>query len=149
MNGTGSERSLTKAICDVSAPDAVTTSGVLAEVLQQLGLRDISVLTPCDAGLTGKLHDLLAELSVHTLSSDHLGLDGGLWKVDYRLIAERMLAADHGDAGVICVSCTNPPTLDRTEPLDKPAPTANQLTMWACLRRIGLPIRRRWLREVA
>jgi len=91
---------------------------------------------------------------VHTVSSDHLGLGGGIWKVSYRTIAERILAADHSAADAIFVSCTNLPTYDLIEPLEtalgKPVFTANQLTMWACLRRMGLPVvgPGRWLREV-
>jgi maleate isomerase len=155
VNGVDYERSLCKAICDAGAPDAVTTSGALAEVLRQLGVRTVSVLTPYDADLTGKLHDFLAELGVHTVSSDHLGLGGGIWKVSYRTIAERILAADHSAADAIFVSCTNLPTYDLIDPLEtalgKPVLTANQLTMWACLRRMNLPAvgPGQWLREVS
>ncbi|GAB4005880.1 hypothetical protein GCM10029992_55010 [Glycomyces albus] len=46
VNGIDYERSLVKAICDAGAPDAVTTSGALAEVLHQLDVKRISVLTP-------------------------------------------------------------------------------------------------------
>ena len=155
VNGIDYERSLTKAICDAGAPDAVTTSGALVEVLHQLDLHRVSVLTPYDADLTGKLHDFLGEVGVTTVSSDHLGLGGGIWKVSYRTIAERILAADHRDAEAIFVSCTNLPTFDLIEPLEKalgkPVLTANQLTMWACLRRMQLPIvgPGQWLREVS
>ena len=155
VNGLDYERSLTKAICDAGAPDAVTTSGALAEVLHQLDLHRVSVLTPYDADLTQALHGFLAELDVETVASDHLGLGGGIWKVSYRTIAERILAADHGDAEAIFVSCTNLPTYDLIEPLEavlgKPVLTANQLTMWACLRRMNLPIvgPGRWLRDVS
>ena len=37
---------LRKVICDSGAPKSVTTSGALAEVLDHLGLRRISVVTP-------------------------------------------------------------------------------------------------------
>jgi maleate isomerase len=155
VNGVDYERSLCKAICDAGAPDAVTTSGALAEVLQQLNLSRISVLTPYDADLTGALHDFLGELGVRTVSSDHLGLGGGIWKVSYRTIAERIIAANHDDAEAIFVSCTNLPTYDLIEPLEqalgKPVLTANQLTMWACLKRMQLPIvgPGEWLRAVS
>lgn len=155
VNGVEAERSLCKVICDAGAPAAVTTSGALAEVLHQLDLKRISVLTPYDTELTTKLHDFLTELEVETLSSDHLGLGGGIWKVNYRTIAERIIAANHPDAEAIFVSCTNLPTYDLVEPLEKalgkPVLTANQLTMWACLRRMKLPIvgPGEWLREVS
>jgi maleate isomerase len=154
VNGVDSELSLRKVICDAGAPDAVTTSGALAEVLRQLNLSRVSVLTPYDADLTGKLHNFLDELGVRTVSSDHLGLGGGIWKVSYRTIAERILSADHAEAEAIFVSCTNLPTYDVIEPLEKalgkPVLTANQLTMWACLKRMELPIvgPGEWLREV-
>ncbi|NKQ58560.1 Asp/Glu/hydantoin racemase [Amycolatopsis sp. K13G38] len=155
VNGIDYERSLRKAICDAGAPDAVTTSGALAEVLHQLDISRVSVITPYDADLTGKLHDFLAEINVQTLSSEHLGLGGGIWKVSYRTIAERIFSGDHADAQAIFVSCTNLPTYDLIEPLEvalgKPVLTANQLTMWACLKRMELPIvgPGKWLREVS
>jgi maleate isomerase len=144
VGGVEAERQLRKVICDAGAPEAVTTSGALAEALQRLDVRKVSVLTPYDADLTGKLHDFLAELGVDTVSSDHLGLGGGIWKVSYRTIAEHILNADHPDAEAMFVSCTNLPTFDLIDPLEevlgKPILTANQLTMWACLNRMGLPI---------
>jgi maleate isomerase len=144
VGGVEAERKLRKVICDAGAPESVTTSGALAEALQRLDVRKVSVLTPYDADLTGKLHDFLAELGVDTVSSDHLGLGGGIWKVSYRTIAEHILNADHPDAEAMFVSCTNLPTFDLIDPLEevlgKPILTANQLTMWACLTRMGLPI---------
>ncbi|MGH3449290.1 MAG: maleate cis-trans isomerase family protein [Haloechinothrix sp.] len=144
VNGVAGERALRKIICSAGAQDAVTTSGALAEVLQQLDVRRVAILTPYVADLTLKLHEFLAELGVETVSSDHLGLGGGIWKVSYRTIAERILAADHPDAQAIFVSCTNLPTFDLIEPLEallgKPVLTANQLTMWACLARMNLPV---------
>lgn len=155
VNGVDYERSLCKAIVAAGAPDAVTTSGALAEVLNRLDLHRVSVLTPYDADLTGKLHDFLRELDVETMSSDHLGLGGGIWKVSYRTIAEHILGANHPDAEAIFVSCTNLPTYDLIEPLEKalgkPVLTANQLTMWACLQRMQLPVvgPGEWMRELS
>jgi maleate isomerase len=154
VNGVDAEGKLRKVICDAGAPDAVTTSGALAEVLQQLDVDRVSVLTPYDADLTGKLHDFLSELGVRTVASDHLGLGGGIWRVSYRTIAERILAANHDQADAIFISCTNLPTYDVIDPLEtalgKPVLTANQLTMWACLGRMKLPMMGpgRWLRDV-
>lgn len=155
INGVDGERELRKVICDAGAPEAVTTSGALAEVLQRLNLRRIAVITPYVEDLTTKLHDFLAELDVETVSSDHLGLGGGIWRVSYRTIAEHIIGADHPDAEAIFVSCTNLPTFDIIDPLErwlgKPVLTANQLTMWACMVRMGLPTvgPGRWHAEVA
>jgi maleate isomerase len=154
VNGVLAEQELRKTIIDAGAPDAVTTSGALSEVLTTLGLRRISVVTPYDADLTARLHDFLAELEVETVASEHLGLGAGIWKVSYRTVVERLLLADRPDAEALFVSCTNLPTYDIIEPIEqalgKPVLTANQLTMWACLRRMNLPVvgPGRWLAEV-
>ncbi len=144
VNGVDGERRLREAICAVGPPDAVTTSGALAEVLRRLDLRRIAVITPYVEDLTTKLHEFLAELGVETVASEHLGLGGGIWKVCYRTIAEHILRADRPEAEAIFVSCTNLPTYDLIEPLEKvlrkPLLTANQLTMWACLERMELPM---------
>lgn len=69
-------------------------------------------------------------------------------------MAERILAADRPDSQAIFVSCTNLRTYDIVAPLEqmlgKPILTANQLTMWACLGRMELPMMGpgRWLRDV-
>ncbi|MGA8116235.1 MAG: Asp/Glu/hydantoin racemase [Actinocatenispora sp.] len=154
VNGVAAEQGMRKVIIDAGAPDAVTTSGALAEVLTALGLKKISVVTPYHADLTSRLHDFLGELGVETVASEHLGLGGGIWKVSYRTIAEHMLLADRPGAEAIFVSCTNLPTYDLIEPLEqelgKPVLTANQLTMWACLRRMNLPVvgPGRWLTDI-
>jgi maleate isomerase len=154
VNGVLAEEELRKVIIDAGAPDAVTTSGALAEVLTALGLRRISVVTPYYADLTARLHDFLAELGVETVASEHLGLGAGIWKVSYRTIAEHLLLADRPDAEALFVSCTNLPTYDLIEPIEealgKPVLTANQLTMWACLRRMDLPLvgPSRWLAAI-
>lgn len=144
VNGLDAERGMCKVICDAGAPDAVTTSGALAEILTELDLKKVAVVTPYYADLTAKLHDFLAEAGVETVASEHLGLGGGIWKVSYRTVAEHMLRADRPDAEAIFVSCTNLPTYDVIDPLEemlgKPVFTANQLTMWACLRRMHLPV---------
>src|SRR5699024_3645335 len=68
----------------------------------------------------------------------------GICKVNYRTVADLVMAADHPEAQAIFVSCTNLPTYDILAPLErdlgKPVLTANQLTVWACLGRNGLPM---------
>lgn len=144
VNGVAAEQELRKVIIDAGARDAVTTSGALVEALSVLGLRRISVVTPYYADLTSRLHDFLAELGIETVASEHLGLGAGIWKVSYRTVAEQLLLANRPDAEALFVSCTNLPAYDIIEPMEealgKPVLTANQLTMWACLRRMGLPV---------
>jgi maleate isomerase len=154
IRGVDYEKTLVTAIETAGAEAAVTTSGALAEALIALDISRVSVLTPYDAELTDLLRAFLTELGVTVLHSDHLGLGGGIWKVNYRTVAERILAADRPDAQAIFVSCTNLRTYDIIAPLEemlgKPILTANQLTMWACLGRMNLPMMGpgKWLRDV-
>ncbi|QIS21555.1 maleate cis-trans isomerase family protein [Nocardia terpenica] len=154
IKGLEYEKSLCDTICQAGARDAVTTSGALIEAIRALELTRLSVITPYDEVLTLKLHDFLSEAGCTVIRSSHLGLGGGIWKVGYRTIAERIVAADDPQAQAIFVSCTNLPTYDLVEPLEqalgKPVLTANQLTMWACLGRMKLPMMGpgRWLQDV-
>jgi maleate isomerase len=154
IKGLAYERSLVDTICHAGAADAVTTSGALVEAISKLEITRMSVITPYDETLTTKLHEFLDEAGCTTIRSDHLGLGGGIWKVSYRTIAERIINADDPLAQAIFVSCTNLPTYDLIEPLEqalgKPVLTANQLTMWACLGRMKLPMMGpgKWLQNV-
>ncbi len=154
IKGLEYEKSLCDTIRQAGAVDAITTSGALVEAIRALDLTRLSVITPYDAILTGKLHEFLAEVGCAVIRSDHLGLGGGIWKVSYRTIAERILNADDPDSEAIFVSCTNLPTYDLIDPLEqalgKPVLTANQLTMWACLGRMKLPMMGpgKWLKDV-
>ncbi len=154
INGVAGEAGLRQAIIDAGAPEAVTTSGALAEAIRELGLSRITVITPYDAALTERLVAFLAELGVTVTRSEYLGLGGGIWRVNYRTVAELIMKADDPAAEAVFVACTNLPTYDIIAPLErqlgKPVLTANQLTVWACLGRMGLTMvgPGRWLRGV-
>ncbi len=154
INGPEYEASLRQAILEAGAPAAITTSGALMEAVEKLGPRRMSVVTPYDAELTDRLRSFLGALDVEVIRSHHLGLGGGIWRVNYRTVVEQILAADDPSAEAIFVSCTNLPTYDIITPLErelgKPILTANQLTVWACLGRMGLPMvgPGKWLRDV-
>lgn len=154
INGPEYEASLRRAILEAGAPAAVTTSGALMEAIEKLGTTRMSIVTPYDAELTDRLVAFLGDLDVEVLRSHYLGLGGGIWRVNYRTVVEQILAADDPRAEAIFVSCTNLPTYDIIAPLErelgKPVLTANQLTVWACLGRMGLPMvgPGKWLQHV-
>lgn len=154
IGGLAHERALCEAIRDAGAPIAITTSGALLEAITALSISRLSLLTPYDKVLTDRLEDFLGEAGTEVVRSDHLGLGGGIWKVNYRTVAERIIAADDPRSEAVFISCTNLPTYDVIAPLErelgKPVLTANQLTIWASLDRMRLPMTGpgRWLREV-
>ena len=68
-------------------------------------------------------------------------MSGEIWKVPYGVTAQLIRDADSPDAQAVFASCTNLPTYDLIAPLEaelgKPVLTANQVTLWAALRRAG------------
>jgi maleate isomerase len=138
--GRAGERALVASMRDAGAVAAVTTSGALVEALTALGVTSLAVATPYDAAVTARLHDFLEESGVRVTGSAHLGLSGRIWTVPYAVTAALVRDVAAARCEAVFVSCTNLPTYDIVAPLEAelgiPVLTANQVTMWACLRRI-------------
>jgi maleate isomerase len=141
IDGLAGEQRLVEDMTTSGMPTALTTSGAMLEALAHLGVHRVAVATPYVEALSDRLEAFLAEAGVETVSSAHLGLPGGIWQVPYDAVARLVEQADHPDAEAIFVSCTNLPTYDLIAPLErelgKPVLTANQVTMWAALNRMG------------
>jgi maleate isomerase len=140
--GAGGERALVEVMLAAGAPAAVTTSGALVDALWALGAGRVAVATPYVVEMTSLLEVFLVEHGVDVVASTGLGLPGEIWKVPYRHVVEMVRAADRPDVEAVFVSCTNLPTYDIIGPLEqelgKPVLTANQVTIWAALRLMGL-----------
>jgi maleate isomerase len=142
VNGILGERLLTRTMVDAGAPAACTTSGALVEALVLLGVRKLAIATPYVDEVTSRLVSYLAEYGVETVASNGLGLLGHIWRVPYATVVDIVRSVDTPDADAMFISCTNLPTYDVIEPLEraigKPVLTANQVTMWSALRAMGL-----------
>ncbi|QGK69907.1 Asp/Glu racemase [Allosaccharopolyspora coralli] len=142
VHGSSGERALTEVMVGAGAPSAVTASGALVEALQLLDVRRLAIATPYVESVTELLHAYLDEYGVEVVRSVGLGLSGRIWTVDYRRVVEIVRSADSPEADAMFISCTNLPTYDIIGPLEqelgKPVLTANQVTIWAALRRMGL-----------
>lgn len=140
--GRAGERALVASMLESGALAAVTTSGALVEALSSLGVTRLAVATPYDAAVTARLHDFLEETGVSITRSAHLGLSGRIWTVPYAVTAALVRDVAASGCEAVFVSCTNLPTYDIVAPLEAelgiPVLTANQVTMWASLRRVGL-----------
>lgn len=143
VKGRTGEWELQAAMIGAGAPDAATTSGALLEALDVLGVQNIAVATPYLPSVTDRLHDFLSEAGRSVVTSAHLGLSSYIWKVPYSDVWDLAMSADDDKAEALFLSCTNLPTYDLIEPLEqalgKPVLTANQVTIWAALRRLGIP----------
>ncbi|RBM19295.1 Asp/Glu/hydantoin racemase [Prauserella sp. PE36] len=142
VDGAAGEASLVAAMLDAGAPAAVTTSGALVAALEELRVRKVAVITPYVDDVTGRLLDYLGEFGYSTCASFGLGLLGDIWKMSYSDVLRAVAGVDPTGADALFVSCTNVPTYDLIEPLERhlgiPVLTANQVTMWAALRAAGV-----------
>jgi maleate isomerase len=142
VGGMLGERLLVRTMEDAGAPAACTTSGALVEALGLLGVRTLAIATPYVDDVTARLVGYLAEYGVTTVASNGLGLLGHIWRVPYHTVVDIVSSVDTPEADAMFISCTNLPTYDVIEPLEqalgKPVLTANQVTMWAALRLMGL-----------
>ena len=127
----------------------VTTAGALVSALRALGRRHIAAATPYHDALNAhEVHFLEGQgFTVHRISG--LGIGGGgpheyahIARTPADVIAAHVKAADHPEADVMLVSCTDFPVLpliaDLEADLGKPVITSNQATLWAALRAAGI-----------
>lgn len=142
VRGLAGERALVEAMRSAGFPAAVTTSGALLQALEALGTSRVAVATPYDEPVTAALGDFLAAAGHRVAGSSHLGLSGRIWTVSYAETAALVRQAVTADCDVVFVSCTNLATYDLVPALEAelglPVLTANQVTMWAALRTVGM-----------
>jgi len=142
IDGVAGERALVQTRQAAGAPVAVTTSGALTDALGLLGVQRLAIAAPYINPVTDRLISYLAECGVETVSSVGLGMLSHIWRVSYAEVVATVRSVDRGDADAMFISCTNLPTYDIIEPLErtlgKPVLTANQVTMWGALRAMGV-----------
>jgi len=143
VGGTLGETTLRQAMLDAGAPRALTTSGAAVSALRTVKAQRVAVVHPYERPVGDRLRDYLAVSGVDVVGCTPLGVpvrdapDAG-----YADVAALIRAGDRDDAEAIFVSCTALPTYDLIAPLEeelgKPIVTANQATVWAALREVGL-----------
>ncbi|GHH32495.1 maleate cis-trans isomerase family protein [Streptomyces candidus] len=146
VDGTAGERAMCEAMSragetEAGALPAVTTSGALLEALAELGARRLALVTPYTESVTRALEGYLGEAGIAVTGREFLGLTRHIWKVPYRDVVDLARQAVAGAADCLFISCTNLPTYDVIPQLEAelrmPVISANQVTMWAALRRLG------------
>lgn len=142
VGGIAGERAMCEAMTREGAVPALTTSGALLEALASLGARRVALVTPYTVSVTRSLEEYVAEAGVTVTGCAFMGLTRHIWKVPYRNVADMARqAVSRGGADALFISCTNLPTYDVIPQLEAelrlPVLSANQVTMWAALRRLG------------
>jgi maleate isomerase len=141
VGGPVGERAMCEAMTRAGEVPSLTTTGALVEALEELGASRIALVTPYTESVTQALEDYLSEVGVTVTGRAFLGLTRDIWKVPYRSVMDMARQAVVGAADALFISCTNLPTYDAIPQLEAelrmPVLSANQVTMWAALRRLG------------
>ncbi|PJE94096.1 decarboxylase [Streptomyces carminius] len=139
--GTTGERAMCAAMAQTGGIPALTTSGALLEALTELGARRVAVVTPYTGSVTDSLEAFLGEAGIEVTGRSYLGLTREIWRVPYRDVVRMAHEAAVGAPDALFISCTNLPTYDTIPQLEAelrmPVLSANQVTLWSALRRIG------------
>ena len=142
--GLAGERALRETMLAAGARRAVTTSGLMLEAFDLLGLRRLALATPYPAEIGERLVSFIQEAGYKAVSLENLGLLHGsdIQATSDDAIIDLLAAADRPDADGIFLSCTGLGTVDlvgRAEArLREPVLTAIQVTMWGALRAAGI-----------
>ncbi|KPI16433.1 Asp/Glu/hydantoin racemase [Actinobacteria bacterium OK074] len=149
VGGIVGERAMCEAMTRAGAVPSVTTSGALLEALAELGAARVALVTPYTVSVTQSLEEYLGEAGVQVTGCAFMGLTSHIWQVPYRDVVEMarraVPASSAGGAAAgadaLFISCTNLPTYDVIPQLEAelriPVLSANQVTMWSALRRLG------------
>ena len=142
VGGVAGERAMCAAMTRAGAMPSVTTSGALLDALEELGVRRVALVTPYTVSVTRALEGYLAEAGITVTGRAYMGLTRHIWKVPYREVADMARKAVRAPADALFISCTNLPTYDVIPQLEAelriPVLSANQVTMWAALRHLGM-----------
>ena len=141
MNGLAGELSLRETVSGETGSPALTTSGALLEAAEAIHASSLAVATPHDRLLAEGLVAFLEEAGLEVPSVAYLALDQDIQEASAATVRTLARRADTPGAQALFLSCTNLPTLllisELEEELGKPVLAANQVTMWAALRRLG------------
>jgi len=143
IRGVEWEKSLVRKTEKASNTPTVTTAGAVVEALRALDAQKIRVFTPYTDAVNRLENTFLEAHGFQVDSIRGLGLVDNL-KIG-RVTPEEITRLVDADRGADClfISCTNLPVVHLIQTLEekhrKPVVTSNQASMWAALRRLGLP----------
>lgn len=140
--GLAGEQRIRETMQRAGAERALTTSGALLEAIRELAIQRLAVATPYDRGTTAQLVTFLEEAGIGVVSCAFLGLRGDIVRVSADSVLRLVSETDLPEADAVFISCTNLRTRDvlgKAElQLQKPVLSANQVTMWAALKLVGM-----------
>jgi maleate isomerase len=143
VDGVAGEARIRQAIEAAGVPHATTPSGALVEALLEGGLTRVAIGTPYEEALGEHLLAFLREADLEPGSLVNLGLtdEEAVIAASPGTVAELAERAMFPGAQAVFLACTNLPTVallpDLERRLGVPVLSANQVLMWASLRRLS------------
>ena len=139
----GYDTGISDRIASAVGCEATTTSTAVSEALRHLGVRRMAVVTPYVQEINDREMAFFADVGFEPVSLESF-LEGDSYaipQIPQEDTYQRALKADRPEADGVFISCTNLPTADIIERLEKdlgkPVVTSNQATLWYCLRKMG------------
>lgn len=145
-HGPAFDRALAQRIKDASGAHTVTAAGALVNALRHLGAERIGFASPYVPEINDMAVDFLATMGVQTVArsevTETLGNDGQ-GALSPQAVLELGLQADHPQAQVIVLSCTDMRSVEIIDALEarlgKPVVTSNQAMLFQALQLLERP----------
>lgn len=142
IGGVGFDRRIISRIEEASGAPATTTSTAVVEALRALGVSKVAVATPYAEDINLRLRAFLEGSGIQVVGLKGLQVTRDIGMIGSESAYRLAIEAHTPGAEAVFISCTAFRTVDILEQLEqdlsKPVVTANQATMWECLRLAGV-----------
>jgi len=132
-------------ITKMSGTPVITAAGALVEALVALKAKRIAFSSPYVEALNQEAITFLERCDIQTVSSAYVGSDLGIYgqgELTPEEVYDLGCRADHPEAEVIVLSCTDMRAVEAVDALErdcnKPVVTSNQALLFAALRKLSL-----------
>jgi maleate isomerase len=143
LNGLGYDRELIAQMEKATGKKATTTSTALVQAIKQVGAARIALASAYDEKVNAIAASFLEASGITVVNMKGLALVDNLivGRLSSDTAYDLALQVDHQDADAIVLSCTNWPSMDAIERIEratgKPVISTTQASIWAALRIIG------------
>ena len=149
LQGLSYDLELLKMLEDTVGCPAITTASAAVAALAASGVRRLALLTPYPEAMTRREQQFIEEAlpGLRVVNQRSLGIDTGraIGDLEPSVADRESRRVDTPEAEALFLSGTNWRTIEAIETLEadlgKPVYTANQVTMWATLAKLGIKAR--------
>jgi maleate isomerase len=143
-NGLAGEAALVETIQNASGCPATTTAQAIAQALTSSGIKKLVLISPYVKRTNEHEVQYLSEAGFTVLHDVGLGLESEAYSA---VTPEQWIQVvnenSRPDADGYLLSCTNTRMIETIDDLErqvgKPVVSSNQATLWACLKKLGVP----------